>query len=88
MTKTLKVYGWTGINPDYTNGLGVQVRFICAAHSVAELLRITGIRRSEYAWDGCETGNQEEVRQASENYGYAWYGPLNYSASKKWIRYS
>lgn len=65
MARELKVFGYTALNP-YTNPSirEAQVRIIVAAHSVAELMRITGATRTEYNWSGAITGNDEEIAMA------------------------
>lgn len=79
MGRQLKVYGGTSFHA-YKNGGYIQGRYIVAAHSVAEVLRIAGIKRSEYAWTDSETGNTEEVKLATATPGRLYFAPL-YSRS-------
>lgn len=74
MASKLKVYGWTGykISPGSR-----QSRNIIAATSVAEVLRLAGIKRSEWAWSGGVTANPEDVRQAMSRPGVMFWRPLD-----------
>lgn len=86
MTKRLKVYGWTDSRP-HTRGPNNphgQTREILAAHSVAELLRITGMTRHQWNVGGCETGNADEIRIATERPGIIFYQPLNQRTDTGW----
>jgi hypothetical protein len=79
MTKQLKVYGWNGYRaecPSANNG-SHQTREIVAAHSVAEVLRIAGISRREFEWNGDETGNTTETTLALTYPGTIFWKPLN-----------
>ncbi|QAY16142.1 hypothetical protein SEA_SONALI_30 [Arthrobacter phage Sonali] len=72
----LKVYAWTGTK--FTPGSGQrQSRNIIAATSIAELVRLAGIPRSEYKWSGSTTGNPEEVAQAMSKPGTMFWRPLD-----------
>lgn len=75
MARELKVYGWT--NFAKYEGKFVQCRFVTAAHSVAEVLRQADITRSAYAFQGGETGNDEEVQVATGYIGGVFYRSLN-----------
>lgn len=76
MARQLKVYGWTSFYA-YKSGGYIQGRYIVEAHSVAEVLRIAGIKRSDYAWTGSETGNTEEVKLATATPGRLYFAPLD-----------
>jgi hypothetical protein len=68
---TIKVYGWQGWRPESPaspNG-GHQTREILATTSVAAVLRITGISRADYSYEGDTTGNPEEIAQAMSDPG-------------------
>lgn len=77
MTRQLKVYGWTysrAACPPAANS-SHQTREIMAAHSVAEVLRVAGISRRDFEWNGCETGNSAEVTLALANPGIVFWRP-------------
>jgi hypothetical protein len=74
MSKVLKVYGWT--DSARYEGEMHQCRFITAAHSVAEVLRVAGITRSTYAFQGSQTWNDEELMVATGWIGAVFYRPL------------
>lgn len=76
MNRKLKVYGWTGTKAT-PGSRQRQSRNIIAAHSVAELLRLTGIPRSQYSWSGGETGNAEELAAALAQPGVMLWRPLD-----------
>lgn len=67
----MKVYGWTGYR------VGGQTREICAARSIAEVLRITGMSRYTFNWSGCETGNDEEIALALSKPGTVFFRGLD-----------
>jgi hypothetical protein len=71
MAKQLKVYGWITHRHDLTPGEngGKQAREIAAVHSVAEVLRLTGMSRGDFNHSGSETGNPIEVALAVSNPG-------------------
>lgn len=71
---SLKVYGWTTF-ASY-EGVSRQVRAIVAAPSVAEVLRVTGMTRSEFGYDGEETGNAVEIEKATSAPGVVFYAPV------------
>lgn len=87
MTGVLKVYGFTAMNP-HTNPKvqGAQVRVIIAAKSVAELTRITGVSRRDYAWSGSVTANDDECAQALAEPGVAYMRALN-DTRALWVEY-
>lgn len=76
MSRPLQVYGWWGFR--VYRGKWQQCRIICAAHSVAEIMRITGVKRSHYNHSGCVTGNPTEIVVAMSQPGVAFYAPLDY----------
>lgn len=81
MARELKVYGWIGWRNEAKlapNG-SHQTREIVAAHSVAEVLRIAGITRSEYGYSGSETGNDEELAVALAEPGVVFWAALDAS---------
>lgn len=67
MPRQLKVYGWGS-----TRG-GRQTREVVAAHTIAEVLRISGIARSTWAWSGGVTRNQKEVELAMSEPGTVFW---------------
>lgn len=79
MGKSLKVYGWTGSrNEARTDGnFHGQTREIVAAHSAAEVKRITGMTRTEWEHSGDETGNQNEIEIATARPGVVFWARLN-----------
>lgn len=72
--RKLKVYGWTGTK---NSGIHPQSRNIIAATSIAEVLRLTGTKRSFYNWSGSETQNPREVAKAMSKPGVMFWQPLN-----------
>ena len=73
MARELQVYGYMGHRSHVPKG---QTREIVAAHSGAEMRRITGITASWYR-DHCSvTGNPEEVELAMTNPGEIFWRPL------------
>ena len=84
MPRELKVYGWRSFRmecPPAPNG-SRQTREIIAAHSVAEVCRLTGVRRSEVS----ETGNEEEVRVAMKDPGVVFWRPLDGERDYEFVR--
>jgi len=79
---TLKVYGWTGMAPGMPHN---QARFIVAAHSVAEVLRLTGMTRHQFNQNGCETGNLREVSRAMREPGTVFYRGLDAWRDEPWL---
>lgn len=78
MPRKIKVYGWIGARPESRvegNRHG-QTREIVAAASMAEVLRITGMKRDDFTRSGCETGNQEELELALSKPGVVFWQPL------------
>lgn len=89
MARELKVHGFTAMNP-HTEGKvkGAQIRIIVAAHSVAEVMRITGHSRADYNWTGAVTANEDEVAQAMAEPGVAYFQTLNAPRSdQRWYVY-
>lgn len=92
MARKLKVYGWQSFrNGTLPNGRKFygQTREIMAAPSAAEVMRVTGMTRSEWTHSGCETGNEHEVELAMAFPGVVWWAPLNHSLranEKLWVR--
>ena len=80
---TLKVYGWRGHKAGMTKN---QARFIVAAHSVSEVLRLTGMTRYQFNQDGCETRNEGELAQALAEPGVIFYRDLNAWRDEPWSR--
>lgn len=77
MTRTLKVYGWTGYDPQNVEGHNKQTREIVAAHSIAEVTRIADITRYEFNTYGSETGNSEEIALAMSDPGVVFFRGIN-----------
>jgi len=76
--RRLKVYGWQGHRyecPPSANG-SKQTREICAAPSIAQIMRDTGQTRADL-FNICETGNDEEIAQAMSEPGTVWWAPLD-----------
>lgn len=65
MGRELKIYGWTGYRPGTTHG---QSREIVAAPSMAEVLRITGKRKSQLL-SLSESRSEEEFEIAMKKPG-------------------
>jgi hypothetical protein len=85
MSRKLRVYGWTGHRNESRgprNHHG-QTREIVAAHSAAEVMRITGMTRTEWTHSGCETGNDREIAIALASPGIVFWTPLN-ARDEKW----
>ena len=79
MAKKLKVYGFTMNRHEAiraANG-NQQTRNVVAAHSVAEVLRLSGMTRSDYNWRGCETGNADEIAVAMAEPGVVFWVELD-----------
>lgn len=77
-SRRLKVYGWTGHRfecPPAPNG-SHQTREIVAASSVAEVMRLSGRRRSGL-FNICETGNDEEIATAMAEPGVVFWRGIN-----------
>lgn len=81
--RKLKVYGWTGSKSGMPKS---QARFIVAAPSITEVLRITGMTRYQFNYSGCETGNAEELSQAMSQPGVVFYQQLNAPRDEAWIQ--
>jgi hypothetical protein len=81
MSARLKVYGWRGHKTGMTKS---QARFIVAARSVSDVLRLTGMTRYQFNQDGCETGNDGEVAQALSEPGVIFYRDLNAWRDEPW----
>lgn len=80
MAKTLKVYGWResrGECPRAAN-YSQQTRSIVAAHTLAEAMRIAGMKRYAFVESccGCETGNETEIEVALSKPGTIFWAPL------------
>ena len=61
----MKVYGWQSFwNDPRIKGTHKQVRLICAARSMAEIMRTFKLRKCEM-FNICETGNQKEIEVAT-----------------------
>ena len=60
----LKVYGFNTYHAKADRSGSQQCRTIIAAHSVAEVLRLTGASRSEVSVYGCVTNNTNEIETA------------------------
>jgi len=85
MSREIKVYGW-----DYfrvIDGRRVQTREIVAAYSVAEVLRLAGVTRSDYYHQGCVTQNEDELALALSAPGRVFYtNNINrYAGKPVWI---
>jgi hypothetical protein len=70
MPRELKVHAWT------SHVDGVQVRKVVAAHSVAEVLRLSDDTRATYAWRGGVTRNTREIEQAMSDPGTVFWTEL------------
>lgn len=86
----LRVFGFTGFRPECPpepNG-STQTREIIAAHSWAEVQRITEARMSDLRHSGCETGNEEEISVAMTEPGIVFWCPLgdSYRTQRRWRR--
>jgi hypothetical protein len=81
MSARMKVYGWRGFKTGMPMG---QARFIVAAGSVSEVLRITGMTRYQFNQDGSETGNAGETAQAMTAPGVVFYRGLNDWRDEPW----
>lgn len=73
--RQLRVYGWSGWwhDPRNTNHHH-QARFIMAAHSMAEIKRVCGVKQ---LWNICETGNSVEVPLAGAEPLALFVSPLD-----------
>jgi hypothetical protein len=79
MTRQLKVYGWTGYRiearqPGNTHG---QTREIVAAHSIAEVSRLTGLTRYYLSGYCSDTRNARELEVALAAPGVVFWRPLD-----------
>jgi hypothetical protein len=77
--RRLKVYGWLGMRSEAVterNHHG-QTREIVAAHSLAEVARITGLSRYTLSSYGGETGNKQEIELAMSKPGTMFWKPVN-----------
>jgi hypothetical protein len=86
MARPLHVYGWLGWRlecPPGANG-GRQTREVIAATSVAEVLRKTETRRSDYALQGDITANPEEVVLAMSRPGVNFWKPIDGRGPDAW----
>ncbi len=78
MTRELKVFGWIDMNPYTQESVkGSQVRAIVAAHSGAEMRRITGMSPYTFAQSVAESGNESEVAQAMAHPQDPFFTALN-----------
>lgn len=75
-----KVYGWQG----WRSASRGQTREIVAARSIAEVIRITGGRRSDL-FNIDVTGNTTEITQALSDPGTVFWRPLD-DYSGEWRR--
>ncbi len=75
----MKVYGWRSFR-----AVVGQSREIVAAKSVAEVLRITGLTRYQWNLNGCETGNAEEIAQATKAPGQIFWRSINAREGDPW----
>ena len=75
MAKTLKVYGFikNRFESERSPNGSAQTRNVVAAHSVAEVLRLASITRAEYNWNGCVTGNADEIEIALSEPGVVFW---------------
>ena len=71
----LKVYGFGTYQAeaDRSGNTGGRCRTIIAAHSVAEVLRLTGASRSDVSVYGCVTHNPNEIETAMAEPGVAFF---------------
>ena len=74
--RALKVYGWLGFRRETGTQHG-QTREICAAHSMAEVARIVGVRSASRLHNLCETGNRRELEVALAEPGVVFWKPLH-----------
>jgi hypothetical protein len=88
MTKTprLKVYGWTSFRSEAIRkgSHDSQTREIVAAKSAAEVMRITGMSRTDWKNSGCETGNEHEIQTALAEPGVVFWQPIYSRPEGEW----
>jgi hypothetical protein len=72
----MKVYGWSGIRYPMKESNG-QTREICAARSAAACARAAGMKYPRQLFNFCETGNDDEIRQAMIDPGKIFWRPLD-----------
>lgn len=78
-----KVYGWISF-ARFPDGRYRQARFIMAASSVSEVMKATGLTRYQFNQTGCETGNDEEILEASARPGVPLFSELNHIPGNDW----
>lgn len=86
MARQLKVYSWIYYRhelPARPNG-NKQSREVVAAHSVAEVLRLAGITRSEYNWNGGPHASPFATKLALSEPGTVFYTSLDDRDDSGW----
>ena len=74
MPRSLKVFEWHSMK-NGGDGRRVWTREIMAAASIAEVLRYTGLRRSDYDYRGRVTNNQVDCEWALAHPHQAFWRP-------------
>lgn len=79
MAQTLKVYGFLISRADaiYGPNGSQQTRNVVAAHSIAEVLRLANITRTDFNWSGAVTGNLNEIAIAMTEPGVVFWVELD-----------
>ncbi|MFC9432749.1 hypothetical protein [Nocardia sp. NPDC057030] len=89
MAREVKVYLWRGFRPDDATGRNRQTDEVVAAFSVADVLRITGMSRSDWKHAaGSVTGNFREIAVAVGEPGVVFWTELGtgHRADATWHR--
>jgi hypothetical protein len=86
MTRALKVYTWQGFRNELPGHHRTTIEVVAAANGSAAA-RAAGFDRTRQLFNFCETGNDEDIKQAMSAPGTVFWRPIDQiPRNRKWTK--